>query len=169
MFTEILSSVTEAGNNLLHRQSLRFYSYDTRTPHRSEANEVVVRAVRRVKRRNGYHTRVKKGLPEEWWDFAMDGYCYWRNLHEKMVDSKTAFEKICSQTCDGPSIPFGTLDQYIPSAAKDKSRVHQLGKKTLMSKIHEFGRKTLKRIFLGCVRRAERGWSGDLMTAGCDD
>ena len=32
---------------------------------------------------------------------------------------------------DGPSLPFGALVDYIPITAKDKSIVHQLGKKTL--------------------------------------
>ena len=47
-------------------------------------------------------------------------------MPEKMADGKTAFEKRCGQKFDGPSIPFGTLVEYIPITAKDKSRVHQV-------------------------------------------
>ena len=75
----------------------------------------------------------------------------------KMADGKTASEKRYGKTFDGPSIPFGTLVEYIPITAKDKSRIHQ------------FGQKTLKGIFLGYVLRAVRGWSGDLMIADYED
>ena len=61
------------------------------------------------------------------------------------------------QKIDGLSVPFGTLVEYIPITAKDKSGVHQ------------FGKTTLKGIFLGCVPRAGGGWSGDLMTADYAD
>ena len=74
-----------------------------------------------------------------------------------MADGKTASEKRYGKTFDGPSIPFGTLVEYIPITAKDKSRIHQ------------FGQKTLKGIFLGYVLRAVRGWSGDLMIADYED
>ena len=36
---------------------------------------------------------VQHGLPGEWWDCAMKCYCYLRNVHDKMADGKTAFEK----------------------------------------------------------------------------
>ena len=72
----------------------------------------------------------------------MECFCYLRNVHDKMSDDKTAFEKRYGQKFDGPPIPFGTLVEYIPITAKAKSSVHQ------------FGKKTLKGIFLGCVLRA---------------
>ena len=74
-----------------------------------------------------------------------------------MADGKRASEKRYGMTFDGPSIPFGTLIEYILITAKDKSRIHQ------------FGQKTLKGIFLGFVLRAVGGWSGDLMIAGYED
>ena len=83
----------------------------------------------------------------------MECHCHLRNVRDKMADGKTAFEKRYGQNFDAPSIPFGTLVEYIPITAKDKSRVRQ------------FGKKTLKGIFLGCVLRAGGVWSGDLMTA----
>ena len=42
-----------------------------------------------------------------------------------------AFEKRCGEKFDGPSSPFGTLVEYTPTTAKDKSRTHQFGQKTL--------------------------------------
>ena len=53
--------------------------------------------------------------------------------------------------------PCGTLVEYIPITAKEKSRVHQ------------FGKKALKGLFLGCVLHAEGGWSEALMTADNED
>ena len=99
------------------------------------------RAVRRVKEATAV-ALVQRGLPEEWWDCAMDCRCHLRNVHEKMTDGKTALKKRCGQNFDGPSIPFGTSVEYIPITAKDKSRVHQ------------FGKQTPKGTFLGCVLRA---------------
>ena len=49
------------------------------------------------------------------------------------------------------------LVEYIPTSAKDKSTIHQIVKKTL------------KGILFGVVPRAERGKSGDLMTADSED
>ena len=74
-----------------------------------------------------------------------------------MADGRTAFEKSCGKKVDGPSIPFGSLVEYIPIAAKDKSKVQQCGKKTLKGK------------FLGSVLRAGGGWSGYLMAADHED
>ena len=58
---------------------------------------------------------------------------------------------------DRTSIPFGTLVEYVPVTAKDKSRVHQ------------FGKKTVKRKVLRYVPRAGEGWSEDLMIADHED
>ena len=87
----------------------------------------------------------------------MECYCYLRKVHDTMADGKTASEKRYGKTSDGPSIPFGTLVEYIPITAKEKSRIHQ------------FGQKTLKGIFSGYVLRAGRGWSGDIMIADYED
>ena len=81
-------------------------------------NGVAERAVRRVKEETAI-PRVQSGLPEEWWDCAME--------YDKMADGKTAFENIYGEEFDGPSIPFGTLVENIPITAKDKSRIHQFG------------------------------------------
>ena len=89
-------------------------------------NGVAERAVRRVKEGTAIALVQKNGLPEEWWDCAMECHCYLRNMRDTMADGMTAFEKRYGQTFDGPSIPFRTLVEYIPMTAKDKSRVHQL-------------------------------------------
>ena len=69
---------------------------------------------------------------EEWWDCAMECYCYLRKVHDKMADGKTASEKRYGKTFDGPSIPFETLVEYIPITAKRTSQeIHQFGQKTL--------------------------------------
>ena len=64
-------------------------------------------------------------------DCATERFCYLRNLHDKMDDGKTAFENKYGKTFDGPSFPFGTLVEYIPITAKDKSRILQFWLKTL--------------------------------------
>ena len=76
--------------------------------HRSETNGVAERAVRRVNQGTTV-ALVQSGLPEEWWDCAMECYRHLRNVHEKMADGKTAFEKRYGQKFDGPSIPFWNI------------------------------------------------------------
>ena len=62
-----------------------------------------------------------------------------------MADGKTAFENRLGNKFDGPSVFFGTTVEYIPITARDKSRIHQ------------FGKKTLRGVFLGYVLRAGGG------------
>ena len=69
----------------------------------------------------------------------MECCCCLRNVHDKLADGKTAFEKRDDQAFDGPSIPSGTLVEYIPITAKDKSRSHQFGKKTLKGRVLGYG------------------------------
>ena len=103
---------------------------DTSTRHRSETNGVAERTVFRVKEGTAI-VQVQSGLPKEWWDCAMGCYFYLRNVHDKMADGKTAFEKRYGETFDGPFISCRTRVECMPISAKDKSRVHHLGKKTL--------------------------------------
>ena len=83
----------------------------------------------------------------------MECCCCLRDVHDKMADGTTAFEKRSGQKLDGPSVPFGTLVEYIPITAKDPSRAHQ------------FGKKTMEGIFLDCVLLGVEVWSGYLMIA----
>ena len=120
------------------------WNHDSSTPHRSETNGVTERAVRRVKEGIAI-APVQNGLPQEWVDFAMECCCYLLNVHDKMTDSKTAFEKRYGEKFDGSSILFGALFEYIPITTKDKSSVHQ------------FEKKTMRGIFQGYVLRGGRG------------
>ena len=66
------------------------------------SNEVLKKL---VKIHNGIVTQgtsialLQSGLPEKWWDCAL---CYLPNLHDKMADGKTAFDKRDGQKFDGP-------------------------------------------------------------------
>ena len=44
---------------------------------------------------------------------------------------KTPYERRFGQPFKGPIIPFGSLVEYHPITAKDRSRIHQFGKKVL--------------------------------------
>ena len=70
----------------------------TQTPHRSETNGVAERAVRRVKEVTAV-AQVQSGLPEVWWECAMECCCY---VHDKVADDKTAFEKRYCLKFDAP-------------------------------------------------------------------
>ena len=52
-------------------------------------------------------------------------------FYDKMADSKTLHQKRYGKEFDGPLIFCGTLFGCVPITAKDKSRTHQFGKKTL--------------------------------------
>ena len=59
----------------------------------------------------------------------MECYCYVRNV--TLSDGKTPHEKRFGQPFQEPIIPLGSLDEYHPITAKDQSRIHQFGKKSL--------------------------------------
>ena len=61
----------------------------------------------------------------------MECYCLLRNVHDKMADGKTAFEKTCGVNFDGPLIPFGAKVSYMPISSEDEARLHQFGEKML--------------------------------------
>ena len=167
MFTEVFSSVTEV-EKTSHRhvqsicQSLsRFTKASWHKDTSSLRNERSGKKSRLQCERNKEQLShsCKSGLPEEWWDCAMECCCYLRNEHDKTADGMTAFEKIHGQSLDGPSILFRSLVEYIPITAKDMSRVHQ------------FGTKTNERNITGAFPRSGRGWSGelDLMIADVEE
>ena len=82
---------------------------------------------------------------------AMECYCYLRNVHDKMVDGKTASEKRCGKKFDGPFIPFWILVEYIPNIATDKSRIFQFDQNT---------ERNFLRLFSTCGERMVR-WHDD--------
>ena len=87
----------------------------------------------------------------------MDSFGSLRNVHDKMADGKTACGKTCCVKFDGFLIPFGVNVSCKPISERDEARLHQIGKKMLLG------------FFMGHVSRAERGWSGDLLIADCED
>ena len=102
----------------------------TSTPHRSETNGIVERAVRRVKEGTSA-VLLQSGLHESWWADSMECYTYLRNVTDLFSDGKTPYERRFGQPFKGPIIPFGSLAEYYPFIAKDQSRISQCGKKVL--------------------------------------
>ena len=81
----------------------------------------------------------QSGLDKEWWADSMDCHCYLRNIQDLVSDGKSPYERRFGMPFNGPVIPFGAMVEYHPISAKDKSRLHQ------------FGRKVSPGIFLGYV------------------
>ena len=126
------------------------------TPHRSETNGVAERAVRRVKKGTSA-VSLQSGLDEKWWSDSMECYCYLRNVLDLLADWKTPYERSFVESLKGPIIPIGALVEYLPFSEKDKSRIHQFGKKVLLG------------IFLGYALIAGRIWKGDILIADIDE
>ena len=62
------------------------------TPHRSETNGIVERAVRRVKEGTSA-VLLQSGLDESWWADFMECYTYLRNVTDLLSDGKTPYER----------------------------------------------------------------------------
>ena len=86
------------------------WNHCTSTPHRSETNGIVERAVRRVKEGTSA-ALLQSGLNESWWADSMECYTYLRNVTDLSSDGKTPYER--------PIIPFGSLVEYSFFSAKD--------------------------------------------------
>ena len=106
------------------------WNHCTSTPHRSETNGIVERAVRRVKEGTSA-VLLQSGLNESWWADSMECYTYLRNDTDLLSDGKTPYERRFEQPFKGPITPFGSMVEYHPITAKDQSRIHQFGKKVL--------------------------------------
>ena len=74
----------------------------------------------------------------------MECYTYLRNVMDLLSDGKTPCERRFGQPLKGPIVLFGSLVEYHPTNAKDKSRIHQFGKKVLLG------------LVLGCALYAGR-------------
>ena len=132
------------------------WNHCTSTPHRSETNGIVERAVRRVKEGTSA-VLLQSGLNESWWADSMECYTYLRNVTDLLSDGKTPYERRFGQPFKGPIIPFGSLVEYHPITAKDQSRIHQ------------FGKKVLPGLFLGYALYAGGIWKGDVLVADLEE
>ena len=132
------------------------WNHCTSTPHRSETNGIAERAVRRVKEGTSA-VLLQSGLNESWWADSMECYTYLRNVTDLSSDGKTPYERRFWQRFKGLTIPFGSLVEYHPITAKDKSRIHQ------------FGKKVLPELFLGYALYAGRIWKGDVLIADLEE
>ena len=87
----------------------------------------------------------------------MECYTYLRNVTDLLSDGKTPNERRFGQLFKGPIIPFGSLVEYHPIIAKDRSRIHQ------------FGKKVLPGLFLGYALYAGGIWKGDVLVADLEE
>ena len=62
---------------------------------------------------------------------SMECCTYLRNIQDLLSDGKTPYERRFGEPFSGPVVPFGSLVEYYPISAKDQSRIHQFGKKSL--------------------------------------
>ena len=76
---------------------------------------------------------LQSGLDENWWADSMECNTYLRNIQDLSSDGKTPCGRRFGEPSKGPIIPFGSLVEYSPTSAKEKSRIHQFGKKILPS------------------------------------
>ena len=87
----------------------------------------------------------------------MECYTYLRNIQDLLSDGKTPCERRFGSPFKGPIIPFGSLVEYYLFSAKDRSRIHQ------------FGKKVLPRLFLGYALYAGGIWKSDILVADTEE
>ena len=85
------------------------WNHCTSTPHRSETNGIVERAVRRVKEGTSA-VLLQSGLNESWWADSMECCCCLRNIPDLLSDGK--HEKRYGIPFNGPVIPFRATVEY---------------------------------------------------------
>ena len=87
----------------------------------------------------------------------MECYTYLRNIQDLLSDRKTPCERRFGKPFKGPIIPFGSLVEYHPFAAKDQSKIHHFGKKVLLG------------LFLGYALYAGGIWNFDVRVADVEE
>ena len=98
---------------------------------------------------------LQSGLNQKWWQIP------WNALHIcETSQISYLMGRRFGQPFKGPINPFGSLVEYYPISAKDKSRIHQFGKKVLPGLFlgyalysQEFGRVTYWLQTLGSWKR----------------
>ena len=132
------------------------WNYCPSTQHRRETNGVAERGVRRVKEGTSA-VLLQSGLNGSWWAVFMECYTYLRNVTDLLSDGRTPMKDVLGNLFKGLIIPFGSLFEYHPITAKDRSRIHQ------------FGKKVLPGLFLGYALYAGRIWKGDVLIADLEE
>ena len=132
------------------------WNHCTSTPHRSETNGIAERAVSRVIEGTSA-VLLQSGLNESSWAGSTECYTYLRNVTDLLSDGKTPYERRFGEPFKGPIFPFGSLVEYYPISAKNRSRIHQ------------FGKKVLPGLFLGCALSAGGIWKGGILVADIEE
>ena len=103
------------------------WNHCTSTPHRSETNGIAERAVRRVKEGTS-SVLLQSGLDENWWADSMNvtPICGTSQI-SYLMGRRPMKDVLGSHLKD----LFGSLVDYHPVTAKDQSRIHQFGQKSL--------------------------------------
>ena len=68
---------------------------------------------------------------KRWWVDSTECFCHVQNVQDHLAVGKTPYEKRFGEPFKGPLIPLGAMVEYHPISAKDRSRLHQSGKKVL--------------------------------------
>ena len=74
---------------------------------------------------------VQSDLHDELWDCAKIYQWYLRNVHDKVADDKTVYDKRDDVIIDGLLIPSETKVSYMSISLNDETRVHQWDRKML--------------------------------------
>ena len=93
------------------------WNHRTATPHRSEASDIVERAVCRVK--EGTSAVLYSRLDEKWPD-SMKCYYYLQDAQNLLADGKSQNERRSGASFKGPIFPFGALVGYLPNSERQK-------------------------------------------------